>query len=226
MFTALIIDDELDAISVLRKSLQLFCPDFTKILEATDGAQALAHLARENVDLTFLDIKLKRENGIDLYHRIIPLCTKIVFVTAYDEFAVKAFKTNALHYLLKPVEPAELEKAVVRADLRPHRLMVTNQGVREPLAFDDIVYLESDGPYTTFHLVDGRSILIAYTLKHFEVQLPANTFFRIHRSFLINLRFVDHYAPNKRQIILKNNKELPLARRQVKMFAAALANAR
>lgn len=222
MYTALIIDDEPDAISVLRKSLELFCPDFTEIREASNGAEAKAQLKDGEVDLTFLDIRLKRENGLTLYKEIAQLCPKIVFVTAYDEYAVKAFKTEALHYLLKPIEPAELEKAVERANLSSKRIVLTSNEATTPLDVPDIVYLSSHKSYTTFHTVKGQKILMTKNLKHYESQMRSSSFFRPHQSYLVNLAFVQNLSSINKEVILKNGVRLPVSKRQMKGFREAM----
>lgn len=219
MYTALIIDDEPDAISVLRRSLELFCPAFSTILEARDGAQARACLQRHNVDLTFLDIRLKRESGLTLYREIDNLCPNFVFVSAYDEYAVKAFKTEALHYLLKPVEPAELEKAVARANLAPTRITISNTAMKIPIDYKNILYLKSDGPYTTFYTLKKKPIVIAYTLKYFQRQIKSPDFFRVHRSFFINLKHVNQYS--SKELTMVDGTSIPIAKRQFKAFEIA-----
>lgn len=191
MYTALIVDDEPHARGVLRRSLELFCPQFTTIREARDRAEALAQLADRKVDLTFLDIQLKKENGIKIYPELARWCRNIIFVTAYDAYAVKAFKTEALHYLLKPIEPADLEQAVERAKLTQERIIISNLDAQTPLAHEEILYLRSDGPYVYFHTTDGRSLTGTHGLREYESRLKSRMFCRPHQSFLVNLRQVE-----------------------------------
>jgi len=179
MYTALIIDDETDARSVMRKSLELFCPQFTKIREAKDRAEALNQLKDNTVDMTFLDIKLKQESGIAIYPELSNWCPNIVFVTAYHKYAVTAFKMKALHYLLKP--------AVNRANLTQSRIVVATVGARTPLRYDQISYLKSDGPYVHFFTVDGQSLLGSHGLKYYDSRIQSDLFCRPHQSYLVNL---------------------------------------
>lgn len=199
MYTALIIDDETDARSVIRRSLQLFCPQFIHIREARDRAEALHQLKDGTVDMTFLDIRLKKENGIDLYPEFVKLCKNIVFVTAYDEYAVKAFKTEALHYILKPIDPEDLEKAVRRAQLTPSRIVIANLNSRTPLTHNQILYLNSDGPYVHFFTTDGRTITGTHGLKHYDDRLNSEAFCRPHQSYLINLTHVERVCLEEEQ---------------------------
>ncbi|MEM6769807.1 MAG: LytTR family DNA-binding domain-containing protein [Bacteroidota bacterium] len=223
MFTALIIDDEPDAIGVLRKSLELFCPIFSEIRAARNGQEALEQLQDGAVDLTFLDIRLKREDGLALYPQISKFCQKIVFVTAYDEYAVSAFKTEALHYLLKPIEPEELEKAVERANLTPSRIVLASHEQRVTLDYRDILYLNSDKSYTTFYTVNGEKHIMTKTLKFYEEQLSSPLFYRPHQSYLVNLQYVTRLLSIRKEVALKDGTLIPISKRQLKPFKAAMA---
>ena len=194
MFTALIVDDEIDGRSLIRKSLELFCPQFSKFREATDRAQALQQLVDREVDMIFLDINLKKENGIDIYPELLGWCPNIVFVTAFDEYAVKAFRVKALHYILKPIDPDDLIEAVNRADLTQGRIVISNLGKRTPLTFQEIIYLKSDGPYVHFHTIDGRTITGTHGLKYYDERLNSPIFCRPQQSYLVNLTQVNHIS--------------------------------
>lgn len=226
MYTALIVDDEPHAIGVLRRSLELFCPQFTTIREARDREEALLRLADKEVDLTFLDIQLKKDNGIDIYPELARWCKNIIFVTAFDEYAVSAFKTRALHYLLKPVSPSDLEQAVERADLAQGKIIIYNLGARTVLAYSDIRYLRSDGPYVHFHTTDGRTLTGTRGLKKYAEQLKSKIFFRTHQSFLVNLNYVNKVSLEEQQsgvVYLKgDDTPISIAKRRRAAFLRAL----
>lgn len=226
MYTALIIDDETDARSVMRKSLELFCPQFTDIREAKDRAEALTHLKHSKVDMTFLDIRLKQESGIALYPELSAYCPNIVFVTAYNKYAVTAFKMKALHYLLKPVDPDDLVEAVDRADLAQSRIVVATVGARTPLRYDEIVYLKSDGPYVYFYTADGQSLLASHGLKYYDSRIQSGLFCRPHQSYLVNLTRVERIDLEAEQfgvVYLKGIPEpIPMSKRRRSSFVDAL----
>jgi two-component system LytT family response regulator len=224
MYTALIVDDEQDGRTSLRKMLELYCPQFTKVYDARDGKEAMAVLESYKVDLVFLDIQLKKESGLELSGRVKKYCKKIIYVTAYDEYAVKAFQTKVVHYLLKPVEPALLEQAVEYAELPKGGGQVEVSTLEETavLQFDEILYLEGEGNYSNFYTVDGRHFFTSKGVKHYEENILPNYFQRPHQSYLVNMKHVRKVLTSNKRVILANDISIPSSKRKFPGFIIAL----
>lgn len=201
-YKSLIVDDELLAIKDLKAILKSF-QQVEVVAEATNIAEAREALRLKAPDLIFLDIQLGKETGFDLIP-FIPESTKIIFVTAYDEYAIRAFEVNARDYLLKPVMPGRLEKALTRLESVAH----TKETGKKKLQPDDRVFLKlndnyeffkisrisfirASDDYTEIHTIQGEKKLVLKSLKEWEERLPQNMFCRIHRSTIININRID-----------------------------------
>lgn len=200
--SAIIIDDE----RLARKELASMLSEFSNISilgEADDVTSAVEQIEKHNPDVIFLDIQMPGESGFDLLNKI-DKELKVIFVTAYDEYAIEAFEINALDYLLKPINPERLKKAV-------KRLSDAKEGIKtsvKPLKYDDhllitinnrlkfvpvktIIAISAAGDYSNIVFIDEKKGLTLKTMKEWEKRLPSNYFCRIHRSSIINLNFVD-----------------------------------
>jgi two-component system LytT family response regulator len=232
---ALLIDDERLARSELRRLLAAF-PAIAIAGEAANAKQAREQIAALHPDLLFLDVQMPGESGIDLLASLEPPVPQVIFTTAYDEFAVKAFELNALDYLLKPVDPVRLAAAI-------ERLPVKAGGVPAPaekparLANEDKVFLregdrcwfvevkqirllESEGNYTRVHLTDAQPQLFR-SLNAMEERLDPKYFFRANRRQIINLVWIDKIEPwfsGGLLVQLKNGVKVELSRRQAQEF--------
>ena len=201
MTRALIIDDEPPARAALRGLLRAH-PEITLAGEADTMAEAKARLASHNYDLVFLDIQLRGGTGFDLVPFVRPEA-HIIFVTAFDQHAVRAFEVNALDYLLKPVRPQRLAEALRRLasqhDPRPSTASLSalapddlvhvkaGNGATRFIALSDIAAIEACENYSTAHLGDGTRHLVRRTMKAWEDTLPASHFVRVHRGTIVNL---------------------------------------
>ena len=201
-FTAILVDDERLARKELRSMLAEH--EIINIVgEAETVAQAAELVQAKNPDVLFLDIQLPGETGFDLLEKITPAC-KIIFVTAFDAYAIRAFEVNALDYLLKPINPARLAQAVER--LTSHepapappvrvleyedRLFIEVDERSRFLKVSDIVVISAMGDYSQIFLCDGQKSLVLKPLKDWEERLPAKHFARIHRSTIINVDYVE-----------------------------------
>ena len=205
----LIIDDEPHMRQTLEKLLQRNCPNVKVVGQADGVANGLQGIRRHRPDLVLLDIKMDDGTGFDLLKLAEPIDFKVIFVTAYEQFAIEAFRYRALDYLLKPIIPANLVEAVNKAEeMRIKDLEAQLNSLRYNMSSEDhaskklvlktldkihivtpeeIIYCVSDGNYTTFSLADGRSILVSRTLREFEELLKHAGFFRVHKSYLANL---------------------------------------
>ncbi|MEL6143177.1 MAG: LytTR family DNA-binding domain-containing protein [Bacteroidota bacterium] len=221
MYTALIVDDEHDARGVMRKLLEMFCPEVTYIAEAKDAIEAMQLATSEHFDLAFLDIELKHDSGLELAEQLVLYCPNIIFVTAYDHFAVEAFQTKAIHYLLKPVDPKFLRQAIDRAAHSGRPVIKLN--IRDGqviLEQSTIIRLKGEGNYTTFFTEDGQHYLVSRNLAHYEDLLDPRLFFRIHQSHLVALAKVRELRTST--VVLNDGNELPIARRRKDDFKKAL----
>jgi two-component system, LytTR family, response regulator len=233
MIATILIDDERNCTDLLRVMLEKYCPEITVTDVFNDPELALAHIKSDRPQLVFLDIEMPRLNGFDLLQACGNLDFKVVFTTAYDQYAVKAFKFNALDYLLKPIDKDELIQAVEkikRASVPPTarveaaRLLRENPvperialPVGQELVFvevPEILYCESDGSYVSVFLqYQAKPILLSKSLREFEELLNNPAFFRAHNSYLINLKQVQKIVrTDGGEIIMRNGKSLPVAR--------------
>jgi two-component system LytT family response regulator len=199
--SALIVDDERLARQELRTLLALH-PEVEVRGEAASVDEAARQLAREQPDVIFLDIQMPGESGFDLFARA-PVAARVVFVTAHDDHALRAFEVNALDYLLKPVAPARLAAAIARlqedagAD-RPARRLEYGDFVFLPvdgrsrfLRVNQIVSIAAAGDATVVSTADGLRGRVPRSLRSWEERLPPKQFVRIHREALVNLQFVE-----------------------------------
>jgi len=231
----LIVDDE----SLARESLLQALSEFDDIEiagECRDGFEAVIAINEKAPDIVFLDIQMPKLDGFDVLELLGENPPFIVFVTAYDEYAIKAFESNALDYILKPATTERLKKTFSKIqerpseDSRPHlrQLSADHQEHRSPLdrvlvrdrsevfviPVEDIIYFEAQDDYVGIHTAD-KTRLKKETLSHLERLLDGRTFVRIHRSFLLNinhLRKIEPYAKDSRIAVLKNGKTLPVSR--------------
>jgi two-component system LytT family response regulator len=226
--TAIIVDDE----RLARSELRLLLADFAEISivgEAKNLTEAVNLIQVSKPDVVFLDIQLSHENGFDLLEKV-EKDFKLIFVTAFDEFAIRAFEINALDYLLKPVNPERLAKTLERLFEIEEKREVTNR----KLEYEDHLFIEigersrflkissikcicADGDYTHVFTDDGKKHLITKLLKEWEDRLPEKHFVRIHRSTIVNLEFIEKvetWFSRSYQIYLRDIKEpLTVSRR-------------
>ncbi|RZL50276.1 MAG: response regulator transcription factor [Pedobacter sp.] len=246
MLNAIIVDDEEFARSSLYFLLQQNCENVNIIGIAKSVNEARALLAQQNVDLIFLDIAMPGENGFELIPQVQQTSASVIFTTAYDQYALKAIKANALDYLLKPIDIDELKEAVNKAvkyinlnkvennrneslknlahDLSGDRSSI--QKITLPSAqgyklidIDDIVHIEADSNYSVFNLVNLEKIIVSKVLKDYEEILPENRFVRVHKSSIVNLKFVEAYnSKNGLQVLLNNGEAITVSRRRASDF--------
>lgn len=202
-FSALIVDDE----RLARKELSTMLAEYKNISicgEAEDVPSALEAISKTNPDIIFLDIQMPGKSGFELLDEITTEA-KIVFVTAYDEYAIRAFEVNALDYLLKPIAPERLQKAIERIQLQQEqgshpeknlnyedRLFINFDSHLQFLKISSILSITSAGDYTQVVLANKKNGLTIKSMKEWEMRLPDNYFCRIHRSTIINMEHIDH----------------------------------
>jgi two-component system LytT family response regulator len=231
ILSALIIDDERLARKELISMLQEF--DAIEISgEADSVASAIKQLNMFKPDLIFLDIQMPGKSGFDLLDEI-ETDAKIIFVTAYDEYAIRAFEVNAIDYLPKPVSRERLAKTIDRVIHQTPNNDINNRKLKHNdrlfvefgtqtrfLKISEIICILAEGDYTTVFLSDGKKGLVTKAMKEWESRLPDDIFCRIHRSSIVNMEYIDKidtYFNNSYKISLKNLKEpLIISRRYAK----------
>jgi two-component system LytT family response regulator len=232
---ALLVDDERLARNELRRLLAAF-PEIQVVGEASHAGQAREQIASLGPDLLFLDVQMPGETGIEFLESLEPPVPDVIFTTAYDEFAVKAFELNALDYLLKPVDPARLAAAVARlregrrppaAGPRPSGSLEASDKVfvREGercwfVEVGQIRLLESEGNYTRLHFGDAKPQLFR-SLNAMEGRLDPKFFFRANRRQIINTSWIDRIEPwfsSGLLVHLKGGAKVELSRRQAQEF--------
>jgi two-component system LytT family response regulator len=238
-----IIDDEPDARQALRTLLTTLCPEATICGEADSVASAFVLLRQTQPQAILLDISLGDGTGFDLLDRFPQLPFQVIFTTAHNDFALKAFRYHALDYLLKPINPMELVAAIDRVRevppvdypvrinhlLESHRTGQLNKitlTTQQEIVFvnvDQIIHLESDGSYTTFHLLTKERHVISHPMKTFEEMLPSTDFFKLHQSHLINLAHVKSVLrEDGGYALMQDGYKVPIARRRKEEFLKVL----
>ncbi|MFD0863222.1 LytR/AlgR family response regulator transcription factor [Sungkyunkwania multivorans] len=236
MLTAVIVDDMPDALQLLKGDIEANHPEVTIVDTANSVVEAAKVLRKEQPDILFLDIMLGDGTGFDVLEIFPDLRSKIIFVTASDEFAIRAFKFAAIDYVLKPYSNEELAQAITKAkeQIQPNkeRLDILKETLSAPeqkpnkislhtldkiiiVSLDDIVRCESDSNNTIFYLKDGQKVFVTKTLKYFADMLKNYQFLRVHQSHLVNVQFISAYIKTDGgYLMLKNDDNIPVSVRK------------
>lgn len=248
MLRAVIIDD----IENIRKKnstiIKMNCPSVTLIGEADSVESGVKLIKQLSPDLVFLDVEMPDGTGFDLLQKLKPFNFKVIFITGYEDFAVKAFRFSAIDYLLKPLDPDDLVEAVKKAesslnkeifDMKLSNLFANLERPKNlqnlilktadriySVNIQDIVNCESDKNYTTFHFINAPKLIVSTNLKEYETLLTPHNFFRTHQSHLINMAYFDHFIKTDggNTIVMKNKITIPLSVRKKEEFMVLLEN--
>lgn len=235
MIKAIIVDDEKNGAEVLQFLIQENCSNVQIVGMEHSVDSAISSIQKHKPDLVFMDIEMPTGTGFDVIQHTSEAGYETIFITAYEHYAIKAFKTNAIDYLLKPVEIDELVNAVKNAEKRISTSNKNNNVAIESLILsaiqknkkisipsqegilwvdlDDIIRFEADSNYTHVYIKNKKKIMVAKTLKSFEDQLPNTNFCRIHSAHLINLNEIEKYIKGDGGIVvLKDNTNVPVSR--------------
>ncbi|EAY27427.1 LytR/AlgR family response regulator transcription factor [Microscilla marina] len=248
MLKALIIDDEAKARRILQELLKEYCPQIEIVGEADDVPNAVKAIHKYQPNLVFLDIEMPGYTGFQLLDFFDTINFEIIFTTAYREYAIQAFQVSAIDYLLKPIQIELLIKAIekvegqlsepqineridtLKSNLSQEYITRIALPVAEGLLFievDQIVYLNAEGAYTQIFLEGGKKVLVSKKIKSFEKVLDHPSFFRTHRSYLINLNRVKQYVrQDGGYIVMDNNDSVNLARERKEDFLKAYSTPR
>ena len=250
MIRTIIIDDEPSAVNVIALLLKKKCKDSVEVIATSNSPQQGRDLIEKlTPDLVFLDIEMPGMTGVDLVRSFKNPRFRVVFVTAYDAYAVEAFRLSAMDYLLKPVEGDDIVKAVekIKNDIDKDQNTIGVQlkhlekllmhsataaeskigiGMADKIVFvhiPDILYCEANGAYTNVYLNDGKKMVASKLLGDFETQLAGHKFFRIHHAHLINLDKVKEFQRHDGgYVIMENGKQLEVSQRKRKDFLDAI----
>ena len=244
----LIIDNEENLRKGLKLLIQAFCPEVTQIFEAEGVETGLLAIESFKPDLVMLDVEMEDGTGFDLMTRIVLPSFQLIFVTAHNKYAIEAFKFSAIDYLLKPVGPEALQKAIgkVANQLQSQNLkkqidFLLTQISQKPeierrivlkdianvyyVKVAEIMYCEADGTYTKFYLQTGEQIMVSKNLKEYEAMLEPLGFLRTHNSFLVNPNKIKLFdKTDGGQIILESGQTVPVSQRKKDVILEILEN--
>lgn len=236
---AIIVDDEKNNRITLHKLIEKFCPQVEIIAECDSVDSVIETIDRNPTDVVFLDVEMPAKNGFDLLAHYDYHCPfEVIFTTAYSHYAVKAFRFSALDYLLKPVDPEDLVRAVHRLavkkseetknkqfelleqrisnkDLAKKQLAISTLEGIYFASLDEIIHVDADSSYTKIYLTSGDMIMSSKPLKYFEELLEDYDFVRVHQSHIINLKHIRRYVRGDGgQVIMTNGTEIEVSRRK------------
>lgn len=217
MIRCILIDDERNALEMMEWLLKTYCPQVDIVDLCNSAQQGIEAIHAHKPDVIFLDIEMPRMNGFDMLEQFDKLFFDVVFCTAYDQFAIKAFKYSALNYLLKPVDPDDLKATVARIEEKksipsreqfqllmqhihqpakstPQRIALTTNDGMIFIPTTDIIFCEAESNYTNVFLADGRKIMVSKVLKDIDEALHGPDFCRVHSSYLINVNRIKKYV--------------------------------
>jgi two-component system, LytTR family, response regulator len=230
----ILIDDEPDCTSLLKFELMHNCPQVEVVAIFNSSTKALEELELHKPDLVFLDIEMPLMNGFELLEKLMPINFNIIFVTAYNQFALRAFKFNALDYIVKPFDVTELVVAVAKAEKNSLPLKSQLESLQREIKgaaiskiaipgpsgvsfieVNEIEYAESSNNYTKLILINKQTHLLSKTLKDVQDVLEDLHFLRVHRQYIINLNHVKQfYRGENMYVVMTNGENIPVARSQ------------
>lgn len=244
MIKAIIVDDEAGARTILQNFLETYCQDVEVVALCASVPEAVIAIHAHEPDVVLLDIEMPEFNGFELIKFFKEITFDIVFVTAYSDYALRAFEISALDYILKPVEIEALQTAVDKVKVRKEKdlllkqLHLLNDVMRgeefkriaipmndgtQFVEIDDIILFQADGAYTQIHLKDKKHLLVSKPVRVFDELLQHRPqFYRCHRSFLINLNYIEKYSKGEGEMLLLGNRVACLARDRKNEFEQLL----
>lgn len=240
MLKAVIVDDEIKALQSLKWELTNFSNEIEVIASFTNPAEALIYLNNNNPDCLFLDIEMPTMDGFQFIQKLTNKTFPVVITTAYNQYALKAIKNEAIDYLLKPIDTDDLEDTLVKirkfnqkefsfenleaalvnfnTKTSKKKITLNTDGKILFLENEDILYAESDGNYSTIYLADGQKIVLTKKLKEVNNLLPNDSFFRIHNSYIINLNKIKEFLKTDGYVVLSSNHKIPVSRQKKSDF--------
>ena len=240
MIEAVLVDDEVKALQSLSWELTNFSDEIEIIASFTDPVEALGYLEGNRPDCLFLDIEMPTMDGFQFIKNLKTKNFPVVITTAYNQYAIKALKNEAIDYLLKPIDSDDLkdtigkikrynsrnytaenlEKLLLKFNNNPIRKKITlnTDGKLIFLKSDEILYAESDGNYSTIFLTNGNKIVLTKKLKEVNEILPSDTFFRVHNSYIVNIGKIKEFLKTDGYVILDSKNKIPVSRQKKSDF--------
>jgi two-component system LytT family response regulator len=237
MLQSIIVDDEPKSLENLKILAEEFVDNISVVALCRNVQEAMSAIRTHKPDIVFLDIQMQNETGFDLLTQIEEIDFEIIFVTAYSEFAIKAFKFSAIDYLLKPIDIEELKAAVKKVEEKrtgkaSKRLKILQDSLLNTaddaskialpsidglvfIKMNEIFYCEASSNYTIFYTSENKRYMVCRTLKEYEELLTDHHFFRIHHSYLVNLKMIKKYVKGEGgYVILNNDVSLDVSKRK------------
>ncbi len=223
-----IVDDEENARRIIRKYLERYCEErYEIVFETISYQETIDACIKFNPNILFLDIHLLDGSGIDVaqYLKDNSNTSKIIFTTAYNEYAISALKLKAFDYLLKPIDVEEFQESLTNIiseikesdENKPSKISVTTLSGISLIDLNSIEYIKADASYCTIQITDNKPLTISKPLKHIEAQIDKNPIFiKIHKSYLVNTKFVKALDRITNEIILNDDSRLPISRSNLK----------
>lgn len=247
MIRCVIVEDEEMARNVLKSLLVQYCPDVMVCAEADDIVAGKNMIETFRPDLVFLDIEMPGGSGFKLLTSIENKDFEVVFITAYEQFAIKAIRHDALDYILKPIDPKELVAAVEKVketkykktlkkqydnllkNLDPEQLVVRKISLSTAdkihlIDVDDIIRCESDNYYTIIFFKDGTSLMVSKTLKEIDQKLEEYDFVRTHKSHLVNMRCIMNFIKDEMMVVMTDGTKVPVSKRKKEKILEVINN--
>lgn len=242
MIKCVLVDDETNSLEMMEWLLKTYCPEVKVEAMCNSAELGIEAIHKYKPDVVFLDIEMPHMNGFDMLEQFDRLFFDVVFCTAYDQFAIKAFKYSALNYLLKPVDPDDLKESIRRIEEKravPTReqidlllqnvksvnkttvsriALTTNDGMIF-VSTQDIIYCEAESNYTAIMLAGGKKIMVSKVLKDIDEALAGPDFFRVHNSFLININHIKKFVRGEGgYVIMDNDANISISRSRRQEF--------
>ena len=238
MIRGIIVEDERHSRETLRGMLDRYCKNVEIVAETDSYRGGLKEIREHHPDVVFLDIQMPDGSGFRMLEELDEIDFEIIFTTAFDQFAIKAIKYSALDYLLKPIDPEELVRALKKVETKlshqkvnqniqvlldnikardadPHKIILSTSEKIHIIETDQIIRCESDNYYTNFFLSDGKKILVSKTLKENEQLLSDHNFIRPHKSHLVNVKFIKGFLKyDGGYIEMTDGSRIPVSRRK------------
>jgi two-component system, LytTR family, response regulator len=242
MIRALVVEDEQTSRNLLNKMVQRYLSEKVSIVDSVDSVDsAIASINKNNPDLVFLDLKLNGQDGLDLLYHYKDNSFEVIITTAHDEYAIEAVRANAIDYIMKPINMVDLVSSIKRyeakclTDNSKNSNSKLNNYSQNKVAFpskngfvledvNNIVYCEARGNYSAIYLINKKEFLISKTLKKVVEMIQNPAFFRIHKSYYLNMNFVVSYNRSENLVELNNGKFLPVSVRKNEAFIKLILN--
>jgi two-component system LytT family response regulator len=243
-FNAILVDDEESARNILSNLLLNFCPQINIVAKCEDVEEAVKAINTHKPDLVFLDIEMPNYAGYEITSFFDEINFEIIFITAYDHYAIKAFQVSAVDYILKPIDISRLKESVEKfiaknqtknaslnykilidslKDDKIKKIVVPYQGDQKVLLLENIIAIEASESYSFIHVLNGKKFIVSKNLKHFETLFDKNAnFLRTHKSWIVNLDHLKEYSKSKLIIELENDIHAKLSKYKKVQFEEQL----